>query len=181
MIKKIVFVFCNFLMLANAHSQTVTWKEQVQLEGKFRINAPGQLVEKVSKMKTTIGETAYHAFVFKPTEKNPENVFYIVNYVDYPQGTFHSDSTELIAEFFKITIENSVTGVKGKLLYESDVQLGAHKGKIWRVGYNQGNVFIKSKCFLVGNRFYMIQTMTMKDKSMNLSADQFIDSFQVLE
>jgi hypothetical protein len=181
MIKKIVFVFCNFLILVNALSQTVVWKEQVQMEGKFRIRAPGELVEKVSKIKTAMGETAYHAFVFKPTEKNPDNVFYIVNYVDYPQGTFHSDSTELRTEFFKTTIENSAIGVKGKLLYESDIQLDTHKGKIWRVGYNQGNAFIKSKCFLVGNRFYMIQTMTMKNKSMNLSADSFLDSFQVLE
>jgi hypothetical protein len=181
MIKKIVFVFCTFLILSNATAQTVAWKEQVNLEGKFRINAPGDLVEKVSKMKTAIGESAYHAFVFKPTEQNPENVFYIVNYVDYPQGTFPKDSIELITEFFNVTIENSVIGVKGKLLYESDVLLGVHKGKIWRVGYNQGNVFIKSKCFLVENRFYMIQTMTMKDKSMNLAADQFLDSFQVIE
>ena len=168
-------------MLVHGYAQTATWKEQVQLEGKFRISAPGELVEKVSNMKTAIGETAYHAFVFKPTDKHPDNVFYIVNYVDYPQGTFHPDSTELIAEFFKTTIENSVEGVKGKLLYESDVQLGVHKGKLWRVSYNRENVFIKSKCFLVGNRFYMIQTMTMKEKSMNLSADQFLDSFQVLE
>jgi hypothetical protein len=181
MIKKIVFVFCTFLILFHVKAQTATWKEQVNLEGKFRINAPGDLVEKVSNMKTAIGESAYHAFVFKPTEQKPENVFYIVNYVDYPQGTFPADSTELITEFFKVTIENSVIGVKGKLLYESDILLGTHKGKIWRVSYNQATVFIKSKCFLVGNRFYMIQTMTMKDKSMNTAADSFLDSFQVIE
>jgi hypothetical protein len=180
MIPKMIFVFFAFLMVAPAQAQTLTWKEQIQLEGKFRINAPGELVEKVSKMKTAMGETAYHAFVFKPTEPKPDNVFYVVNYLDYPQGTFHPDSTELRTEFFNVTIENSVIGVNGKLLYESDVQLGVHKGKIWRVSYNQANVFIKSKCFLVGNRFYMIQTMTMRDKSMNASADLFLDSFQVL-
>lgn len=167
-------LFLNFVLIPSL------WKEFQSYEGKFKILIPtGSMTEKVNKMKTAVGELDYHQFIYKPEDKDPENVFYLVNYCDYPKGTFPKDSTDLINEFLTATIESSVESVKGTVAYQSDIQQLSHKGKVWRLQYNKDNVQVKNKCFLAGDRFYLLQVMTMKNHSLNPSIDKFLDSFQI--
>jgi hypothetical protein len=159
-------------------SQFSPWREFKNFEGKFRVIVPdGQMTEKVSKMKTDVGELNYHTFLNKPIDKSPENVFYVVNYCDYPEGSFPPDSTDLILDFLNTTVESSAKAVGGTVTYSGDLDIKNSKGKIWRVQYNGDRALIKSKCFIVGDRFYLVQTMTLKEKAMNPSADKFLDSF----
>jgi hypothetical protein len=154
------------------------WKEFNNYEGKFHVLVPtGEMVHKVSKMKTEIGEMNYHQYIYQPTEKPLDNVFYLVNYCDYPKGTFPKDSTELIQEFLDSTVAESVESVKGKLTYQSDIQLLMSKGKVWRVQYNNEKVSVKNKCFIAGDRFYLLQVMTLKEHFLNTGIDKFLDSF----
>jgi hypothetical protein len=167
------------ILLSSLTLTALTWKEFKTYEGKFRVLTPtGEMTEKVKNIKTGLGEVAYHTFINRPEEKNPDCVFYVVNYCDYPKGTFPVDSTDLINEFLDETVNESVKAVGGVLTYQSDIQILTNKGKIWRVQYNGDRALIKSKCFLVGDRFYLVQTMMKKEKSMNPSADKFLDSFQ---
>ena len=154
------------------------WKEFNSYGGKFRILTPtGEMVEKVSKMKTDIGDMDYHQYIYQPVEKTADNVFYLVNYCDYPKGTFPKDSTELIQAFLDSTVDESVESVKGKLTYQSDIQWLTHKGKIWRVQYNNDKVSVKNKCFIANDRFYLLQVMTLKEHFLNTAMDKFLDSF----
>ncbi len=156
------------------------WKEFNSYGGKFRILTPtGEMVEKITKMKTDIGDMDYHQYIYQPTEKTAENVFYLVNYCDYPKGTFPQDSTELIQAFLDSTVDESVVAVKGKLTYQSDIQLLTHKGKIWRVQYNNDKVSVKNKCFIAGDRFYLLQVMTLKEQFLNPAIDKFLGSFYI--
>jgi hypothetical protein len=167
------------IFLSSCVLTVLTWKEFKSFEGKFRVLTPtGEMTEKISKIKTGLGEVAYHTLMNRPEEKNPDCVFYVVNYCDYPKGTFPADSTDLINEFLSETVTESVKAVHGTLTYQSDIQMLMNKGKIWRVQYNGDRALIKSKCFLVGDRFYLVQAMMKKEKSMNPSADKFLDSFQ---
>jgi hypothetical protein len=167
------------ILLSSLTLTALTWKEFKTYEGKFRVLTPtGEMTEKVKNIKTGLGEVAYHTFMNRPEEKNPDCVFYVVNYCDYPKGTFPADSTDLINEFLDETVNESVKAVGGTLTYQSDIQILMNKGKVWRVQYNGDRALIKSKCFLVGDRFYLVQTMMKKEKSMNPSADKFLDSFQ---
>jgi hypothetical protein len=163
----------------SAFSLAETWREYKSFEGKFRVVVPkGDMTEKTNKVKTAVGELVFHSFIHKSEGEKPDCVFYLVNYCDYPKGSFPTDSTDLINEFLNSTVEESATSVGGQVIYQNDVHFLNHKGKIWRVNYNKDKAIIKSKCFLVGDRFYMIQTMMTKDKSLNPSADKFLDSFQ---
>ena len=156
------------------------WREYQSYEGKFKVMTPsGTMTEKVQKIETALGELDYHQYINKPDEKDPENVFYIVNYCDYPAGTFPQDSTELIEAFLSTTIEASAASVSGKIAYQSDIQQFMHKGKVWRVQYNSDKAQVKNKCFLAGDRFYLLQVMTLKKHSLNPSVDKFLDSFQI--
>jgi hypothetical protein len=166
------------LTILSFTSPPSVWKEFNSYEGKFHVLIPtGEMVHKVSKMKTDIGDMDYHQYIYQPTEKLADNVFYLVNYCDYPKGTFPKDSTELIQAFLDSTVDESVESVKGKLTYQSDIQLLTSRGKIWRVQYNSDKVSVKNKCFITGNRFYMLQVMTLKEHFLNAGIDKFLDSF----
>lgn len=165
--------------ITNNHNSSLAWREYESFEGKFRVIVPeGEMTEKISKIKTAIGELPYHTFLNRPKEKSTDNMYYLVNYCDYPKGSFHPDSTDLINEFLTTTIESSAKSIGGNVTYSGDIEQRGSKGKIWRVQYNNDKALIKSKCYLVGDRFYMIQTMMLREKAVNPSADKFLDSFQ---
>lgn len=177
--KSISLVFLSVLILSFT-LPLAKWKEFSSFEGKFKVMTPtGAMTEKVSKMKTEMGELDYHQFIYKPEEKDAENVFYLVNYCEYPKGTFPSDSTDLINEFLNTTIDASAASVKGKISYQSDINQSLFKGKVWRVQYNEDKVQVKNKCFIARDRFYLLQVMTLKQHSLNTSIDKFLDSFQM--
>ncbi len=177
--KSTKFIILSVLFLSFTLLPSV-WKEFQSYEGKFKILIPsGAMTEKVNKMKTAVGELDYHQFIYKPEDKDPENVFYLVNYCDYPKGTFPQDSTDLINEFLQATVDASAESVSGKVTYQADIQQSTHKGKVWRVQYNKDNAQVKNKCFIANDRFYLLQVMTLKLHSLNPSVDKFLNSFQI--
>jgi hypothetical protein len=156
------------------------WDVFQSFDGKFKVLTPGEMVTKENPIKTEIGELNYITFLHQPAEKNPDNLVYMVSYCDYPKYSIHSDSTELVEEFFKTTVETAVESVKGELSYSSEITMNEFPGRLWRVDYNDGKALIKTKSFLVKNRYYSIQVISLKEKGMNLQVDKFLDSFSLL-
>lgn len=157
------------------------WSEFVSYEGKFRVLTPGEMSNKVNTITTAIGDLNYHTFIHQPEDKGADNLVYMVSYCDYPPNTISSDSTELINDFFNTTIESAVESVKGELRYASEIKLKDFPGRLWRVDYGKGSAIIKTKAFLIGTRYYSIQTITLKDRSLNESTDKFMESFNIIE
>ena len=169
-----LFLCCGFIASAQ-------WVPFLESTGRFRVLAPGTMTEKISKIKTGLGDLEYHTFSYHPVEAKPDNEFYVVNYCDYPKGVFPKDSIDLIKEFMDATVETSIKSVHGSLTYQDDIKQNGFVGKIWRVSYNRDRASIKSKCFLAGDRFYLVQTMTTKEHSLNPLEDKFLDSFGINE
>jgi hypothetical protein len=157
------------------------WQELQSVEGRFRALTPGTMSEKVNTVKTNIGNIAYHTFVFQDESKNADNLAYIISYCDYPEGTAHSDSTNMLEEFFNATIETATNSVRGELIYSNAISLKNYPGRHWRVDYDAGAGVIKTKSYLVKNRYYSIQVITLREKSINPSTDKFMDSFHFFE
>ncbi len=176
-------------LLCTAFTAASEWATFTNYEGKFRVRVPtlpdspteAVMREKVTARKTAVDTLYDHTFFLRLDEKDVQNVFYIVSYCDYPKGTFHTDSTELVKAFFDATIEGAVASVGGKLQYQSDILLNSYRGKLWRITYNGERAISKSKCYLVRDRFYMLTTIMKREKGLNPSADKFLDSFEVLE
>ena len=105
----------------------------------------------------------------------------MVSYCDYPEGSIHSDSTDLVKEFFEVTVESALKSVKGELFYSSEINLGQYPGMLWRVNYQKGEATIKTKSYLVGRRYYSVQTITYREKGLNPFIDKFLDSFTLIE
>ncbi len=165
----------------NLAPETQKWRDFTSYHGKFSILIPGEFTEKVDSIETAIGIMAYHTFYHQTKESDADNVLYMLSYVDYPSGSVHADSTELLEEFFAETVDAAVKTVKGELLYANDWKYKDFPGKVWRIDYLQGGAVIKTKAFVAGNRYYTMQAIAKKEYSMNFSADKFLDSFQLIE
>jgi len=156
-----------------------TWQEHVSQAGHFQILVPGSFTEKTDSVKTDVGTLVYHTF-FLQTDSTAENLFYMVSYCDYPASVVFADSTDLVEDFFKTTIEAATETVKGELAYSSDIKLDNHPGKQWRIDYLGGKAVIKNRAYLVGSRYYALQTIAWKEKSLNTEGTRFFDSFKLL-
>jgi len=160
--------------------ESKNWREFNDYDGRFSILTPGEMVEKVDSVETPIGTLAYHTFYFQTEDKNADNVLYMLSYCDYPRGTVHSDSTELINQLFETTLEAAQASVDGELMYERNVKHQGYPGKIWRINYLDGGALIKTKAYVIKNRYYTLQTITHKNRSLNRSSDKFLDSFKLI-
>ena len=161
-------------------SQT-TWEEFVSLDGRFKVLVPGQMTEQVDSVETEVGTLAYHVFLFQnKNEAEAENLIYMVTYCDYPAGIIFADSIGLTDDFFHETMAAAAETVEGEIIYSADIQINDHPGKQWRIDYLDGGAIIKTKAFLVKNRYYSIQVVTTKERNLNSPANQFLDSFRLL-
>lgn len=168
----------------NAPGQADKWEELKSYDGRFRLMAPAPMQHKVDSLETSLGTMAYHTFFYhtpKETEKTADNLLYMLSYCDYPEYSVHSDSADLIPEFFEATIESAVGSVGGKLLYSSEQDYRGYPGRYWRIDYLNGQAVIKTKALLVGARYYALQTIMLKNKGLNTSTNRFMDSFQLME
>jgi hypothetical protein len=164
-------------------AQSDTWEEVKSFEGRFRVLSPGAMQLAVDTMETPLGALTYYTYYYQPPaeEKSAENLMYMVSYCDYPEGSLHADSTELLAEFFETTRESGAFSINGDLLYHSERNLGDATGQYWRIDYLDGNAVLKTWALVDGRRFYSVQTATVATRSLNRSTDRFFESFTLIE
>ncbi len=175
---KLIYFSLFFLFIA---IPSIEWEVFQSFDGKFKILTPGKMEKKEKTIETGIGDITYITHYYQSSEKDPDNLVYMVSYCDYPENSIHSDSTEFLEEFFKTTIESSVESVRGELSYSSSIELEDYFGKIWRVDYNDGKGSIKTKAFMVDNRLYTVQVISKKEKAMNIYINKFLDSFSLID
>lgn len=105
---------------------------------------------------------------------------YRLSFVEYPEGSMHSDSIGLLAEFFRTTIDESVLKLKGNKKYESEIHQFGYPGWFWKIIYGK-NKFIKTKAFMAGRRFYSMQVMGDIVYDQDKWTFPFFDSFQFID
>lgn len=161
--------------------QEKIWEETVSYAGRFQVKTPGFMVEKTDTIKTKLGALTYHTFFYQSPDKKADNLFYMVSYVDYPEGSMHMDSVDLLGEFFEASAEEAAFSITGDLVYSQPQDWNGYPGQAWRVDYLKGAAIIKTRAFLVENRYYNIQTIMLRENSLNPSSKKFFDSFYLLD
>lgn len=181
----VMFIIGHNLLYAQdvqLHATPVSeWEELISYDGRFRILTPGTLLNKEDTIDTPIGRLVYHTFYYNNTNQEGENYVYMLSYCDYPDQTIHSDSLDLLKDFFETTMDAAVNSVRGELMYSTDTDLDDYPGKLWRIDYLNGRAIIKTKAIVVKSRYYAVQTVTQKGKGLNQATDIFLDSFRLLE
>lgn len=165
---------------APSWEQQQRWILVEQEAGRFRIMSPGPLQEKVDSVPTIMGMMAYHTFFFQPPNELADNAVYMLSYCDYPEGSLHSDSTELVAEFFEATVASAAESVGGNVRYSDVRNVYEFPGRVWRIDYNNGRASVHTHACVVGNRYYAVQTVSRRELALNRWSDRFINSFEVV-
>ncbi|NJL75202.1 MAG: hypothetical protein HC892_09370 [Saprospiraceae bacterium] len=164
--------------LISCYALAQNWTTYRAPDNSFSISAPYQWSEKTDTISTDIGNLKYFTLYCQAPDTSA-NQIYMLSYCDYPDGTIHSDSTELITAFFEETMQSAAFSINGKLMYQADEALYNFPGKYWRIDYLQGNAVIKTRAFLVRNRYYAVQVVSKKVFHINPDSDRFLDGFRL--
>lgn len=178
MFQNILAVLLLPLMLLDV--PPVKWEEFKSFEGRFKVSVPGEMQMNERTIYTDIGDIKYITYYYQDTKRDAENDMYMVTYCDYPDYTIHSDSIELVEDFFTNTLEAAVKSVAGELRYSEVLNYKEYPGRHWRIDYLRGTATLKTRSFLIKNRFYTIQTATERGRSLNSATDRFLDSFALV-
>ncbi len=166
----------------NASAQApASWVACNSYDGRFQVLSPGQLLEKTDSVDTPLGKLAYRVHFYQSGDKTADNLLYMISWCDYPEGSIAADSTDLLEAFFDATMESAAFSVKGKVVYSDAYSQEDYPGRIWRIDYLDGNAIIKTRAFVVGSRYYALQTVALKEKHLNPSAEKFFDSFRLVK
>ena len=105
---------------------------------------------------------------------------YQLSFLDYPEGSVHSDSTDLLRELFASTIDASVESVKGIKKYQTEINQFEYPGYLWKIEFGE-NQIMKTKAFVAGNRFYTMQVFGDRKYDKTNVDLQFFDSFRFID
>lgn len=171
------FVFLLILIPILGFSQD-GWIPYRSPEGGFKVATKGIFKEVLTHAETGIGKITVHNLVYQDKEEATNPVF-VIMYYDFPDKSMHSDSTEVVQDFFKETIESAIVSTGGTLIYDSEVSLHGFKGKQWRINYSDNQGMIKTQAFLVENRYYSLSVMSPTEGG-TLDINKFFNSFRLI-
>jgi hypothetical protein len=176
-LKQLFFLFAIHISVGSFAQKG--WQEFSSEQGHFRVMVPGPMEQKEHILTTDVGDLLYTTYLHQPETKDPDNIYYSISYVDYPENSIHSDSTEFLENFFHHTIDASVKAVMGELRYVDVLKINGYPGRLYRVDYKEGSATIKTRIYMVGSRFYQVQVVMQRSKSLNKAQDKFFDSFDI--
>lgn len=180
-----LLIYLTCLMCGPHHgfSQGNGWILHRAPEGRFKVEVPGQLVQKSVKASTDIGDLTTHLYILQTEEEAVETsgiYFYQISYCDFPPSVVHADSVELLQEFFRETVEAAVESVGGEVRYAEADRASGNPGYRWRIDYRDGEVAIRTRALVAGSRYYAWQVVCAAPYSLSADAGRFLESFQLL-
>ncbi|WP_235298293.1 hypothetical protein [Portibacter marinus] len=159
-------------MLTIANGQE--WKIFNSEEGEFSVMSPGMMEKKRAFLTTEIGEIELNTLYYHQTDTSG-NFLYLINFYELPEETIPPDSTDLAMEFLLNTMDQAVSDIGGDVQYNKEISLGKHPGLLWRS--KSEKQIVKSRAYVINNKFYMLQVFSIPRKSLNNDVDRFLESF----
>ena len=143
--------------------------------GRFSVMAPVVLKETTQTQETAAGKVVCHLYL-----GNLGGLGYGVAYSDYPEEGVRKSDPEKILDGGR---NGAVSNVNGKLVIETKIALEGNPGRelvIDAKDASQGDLTIKARLFLVGNRLYVVMAAAKKGQVGFKEMDQFLQSFKLL-
>jgi hypothetical protein len=156
------------------------WVELQDLDGRFRLETPATMQRQVDTLETGLGQQVFHTFFLRvPDPATADNVIYALSYVDYPPGSLHHDSTELVQELLLASEEEAAAAVGGDVIYAAEKDITGYPGRQWRIDYNDGKASARTLAGVAGHRYYEMKVFSLEATGPNKSADKFFDSLRL--
>lgn len=170
------YIYC-LVLFASSISLFSQNEYFVNKEAGFRIQAPGEFLEKFQQISTEIGIMEVFTYYYQPDSEDAKNFLYLINYIEYPEGALHHDSLAIVEDLFAKSFEEFNISVSGKVIYQTPFLDDSPPNSIFRVEYDNGFNVVKAKMLVHENKFYFLQVFTTKPHSLNKDIDKFLDSF----
>jgi hypothetical protein len=146
----------------------------------FSVLVPGEMIHSEKEIFTDLGNIIFRTFQYTPNDDN-DNATYIIHHYAYPDSILSTDSTGLINEILEATVDQSVINLGGSLDYQRPINYKSNSGILYRIKYNKGKAVLKSKAYVIGDDFYVLQVFAKVELSLNNLMDYFLDSFLYLD
>ena len=147
----------------------------------LKVEFPAKPIEKSKPINTEAGEITMHMIEFIPAKETPDaNLEYLVSYSEYP-ADIDPDDKEKQKKLCRKTVDAIVTKLEGKLIKESIITLDGYEGVEARIEYKENTKVLKMRMYIVRNKMYMLETITLMAKDNNKSIQKFMDSFKLLK
>lgn len=178
MIKKIYIAFAGLLCCVSVLSQTN--KPYTHETNDYKIEFPSEPKKITQTIPSVLGELLLIIASYEPNQlaKDTNYVYQIIE-SKYPDSTIHSDKTEMLANFFRESIDGAVKNVNGKLLKETSGKVDKYPSRIIEIDYGNGLAIIKMQMILKESKMIIIQTITETKMYPNLSSTNFFESFKL--
>lgn len=177
----IIIIIFTVMSVAQS-SNTKNWEIFTSDIGQFQIRVPSEPEYLKKELMTSIGKMEVHSYMVAPEYKDEDpNLMYLIEYYDYPEGTFPEDSIELKNFFYTRTAQATSQDIGGELTYQAESTIDGIPGILYRCVYKNGTYIMKSRMFLLDDRFYHIKVYCEKTTSLNDEMDVFLGSFKFLD
>jgi hypothetical protein len=140
----------------------------------------GKMIEKTHEINTPVGNLMLNEFALDLTAQGQYFAF-LFSYVDYPPGSMHQDSMDLLKDFFQIAKDESIFLMKGALMYESYGSWYGYPSYQWRINYKKDQYSIRNLSILAGSRYYLLRVVSSADIASGEIAQDFINSLRLIE
>jgi hypothetical protein len=147
------------------------WKEFAPKEGKFRVLMPGTPEASEVKFESEFGPATFHMNTVEEGES-----FYGAHYSDYTEAIKKLP----VKRVYDASRDGAAENMKGKVVGEGDVKLGAHAGREIRIEVDGRSLF-RARVFLVGTRLYQVVYFGPKGAATSKEVDRYLDSFKLTE
>jgi hypothetical protein len=172
------------LLFFGSFSTRIGWQEYFSSAGKYKVSMPAAPKEDVKKVPTAVGELTMYMALLESEDENDDNMLYMSAFSEYPADKISSDlSKESLERFFKGAAEGSAKNMNGKVTSITVENYKEYPGRniVSQVNLGGMDFLALQRLILVKNRFYMLQTLTKKDKEDNSNTRKFFESFSLEE
>lgn len=105
------------------------------------------------------------------------NSFYTISHTTYPRG-FANNIT--LSAFFQDLVKQAVSSISGVLLSDVDISTASVKGREIEIELEEGDFVVRSRFYLVDNRFYQIMVGNSKRTSYSDKDNAFMNSLKIM-
>lgn len=110
------------------------------------------------------------------------NSLYMATCLTHPKEILSTSNPEELEAAYDRMIDNAVDAIDGKLLYNKEITQGGIVGRQAKILFNKkslgGKNVSRIRYYIVQDKIYVIQTITLPQNDNNSYIDKFMDSFE---
>lgn len=148
------------------------WKEFKSEKGGFKVLMAAKPQHEDIETENEIGKSVLHMHTIFMGR-----AMYAANYNDFSEKILEIP----LANFYDSSRDSAAANMQGKVVSEKDSKLGEHPGREFVIEVNGGKELFRARVFLIKQRLFQVVVFGKKDLVTNKEADQFLDSFELLE